>query len=53
LAATIVAIAGSLEFWVTKNIGRKYLQATWNVDTSGGEDIWVYEANFKAPSSME
>ena len=42
LAATIIAISGSLEFWVTKNLGRKYLQATWSVDTSGEEDIWIY-----------
>ena len=29
------------------------MHATWSVDTTGEDDVWVFEANFKAPSSME
>ena len=50
LATIIVALVGGLEFWITKNMGRQYLQAAWSVDCSGEEDVWVFEANFKAPS---
>ena len=52
-AAYCVTVAGALEFWITKNMGRKYLQASWSVDTSGEEDVWVFEANFKKPSAFE
>jgi hypothetical protein len=34
-------------------MGRRYLQASWSIDTTGEEEIWVYEANFRSPSSME
>jgi hypothetical protein len=33
-------------------MGRKYLQATWEIDTTGDEEIWIYEANFKSPSEL-
>lgn len=35
LACVAVTIVSSLEFWITKNVGRKYLQATWSIDTTG------------------
>ena len=38
----IVAVAAGLSFWITKNMGRLYLQATWYIDCQGEEDIWVY-----------
>lgn len=38
---------------MTKNLGRKYLLASWSIDTTGEEEVWVYEANFKSPSSLE
>jgi hypothetical protein len=53
LATIIISISSGLEFWVTKNMGRVYLQAAWSVDCSGEEDVWVYEANFKSPSQYE
>lgn len=34
-------------------MGRLYLQASWSIDCSGEEDLWIYEANFKAPSQYE
>lgn len=52
-ATLIVCISSGLEFWITKNMGRVYLQAAWSVDCSGEEDVWVYEANFKSPSQFE
>lgn len=53
LSAIIISVTSSLEFWITKNLGRLYLQASWSVDCSGEEDVWVYEANFKTPSQYE
>jgi hypothetical protein len=34
-------------------MGRRYLQASWSIDTTGEEEVWVYEANFRSPSAME
>jgi hypothetical protein len=53
VACMFVTIACSLEFWITKNLGRRYLMASWSIDTSGEEEVWIYEANFKSPSSLE
>ena len=48
----IITVGVSLEFWVSKNLGRKFLQANWYVSTEGYEDEWVYEANLKSPTEM-
>ena len=34
-AAIIVSSLAALEFWITKNLGRMYLHASWSVDTTG------------------
>ena len=52
-AAMIIAFLSGLEFWITKNLGRLYLHASWSIDCSGDEDVWIYEANFKSPSNYE
>ena len=46
----VITIAVSLEFWISKNLGRKFLQASWYVSTEGEEDEWVYQANLKSPT---
>lgn len=43
----------AIEFWASRNFGRKFLQAEWHVDTSTEEDIWVYEAQLSAPAGFE
>jgi hypothetical protein len=53
IASMLVTVGAGLEFWLTKNVGRKYLQAAWSIDTSQGEEIWVYEASLKSPASFE
>ena len=37
-----ITVGISLEFWISKNLGRKFLQATWYVNTEGEDDEWVY-----------
>jgi hypothetical protein len=52
-SSMIIALGAGLEFWITKNLGRIYLQASWSIDCEGEEDVWIYEANFKSPSKYE
>lgn len=48
--AQLLSLLIAFEFWTTKNMGRRLLQACWHVDSSTGEDRWVFEASMKAPS---
>lgn len=45
---TIIVVLVAFDFWVSKNLGRKYVNACWYVDTSQKEDEWVYEAGLKS-----
>lgn len=37
VSSMLITIGAGLEFWITKNMARKYLQAAWNIDTSTEE----------------
>ena len=38
LLCIIVTLLVSLEFWMSKNLGRRFLHANWYVNTEGDED---------------
>jgi hypothetical protein len=42
IATIVIAVLAAIEFWITKNLGRIYLQAGWSIDTEGEEDVWIY-----------
>jgi hypothetical protein len=33
IATIVIAMLAAIEFWVTKNLGRVYLQAGWSINT--------------------
>jgi hypothetical protein len=33
IATIVIAVLAAVEFWITKNLGRLYLQAGWTIDT--------------------
>jgi len=53
VTTVFISLGAGFEFWITKNLGRVYLQASWYIDCEGEEDVWVYEANFKCPQRFE
>jgi hypothetical protein len=48
--AQLLSLLVALEFWTAKNVGKRLLQASWYVDSSTGEDRWIFEASMKVPS---
>jgi hypothetical protein len=48
--AQLVSLLIAGEFWTTKNMGRRLLNASWYVDSSTGEDKWIFEASLKVPT---
>ena len=48
----VATVCFSLEFWISKNLGRKFLNASWFIDTEKENDEWVYEAGLKSPSEI-
>jgi hypothetical protein len=32
----------SIEFWISKNMARKLLHIAWYIDSSDGEDKWIF-----------
>lgn len=48
----LVTILVAIDFWTSKNLGRKFLCACWYINTEGEEDEWVYEASLKSPTEI-
>lgn len=42
ILSILVTVLIAVDFWSSKNLGRKFLSACWYINTEGQEDEWVY-----------
>lgn len=52
MLCSLMMMIVAVEFWLSKNLGRKFLNASWYIETDGEEDQWVYEAGMSSPTEL-